>query len=100
MTADHAQQMTEKLLRFFGIIGWRVKVISVFPEHPKRLGLTSYRERTVYLAEHGLKDEREAYHTIYEEVAHAMTPGDAHGPRFKETFERIAYWTVYGKYFM
>jgi hypothetical protein len=95
MTADYAQQITEKLLRHFGIIGWRVKVVPVIPENPRWLGLCSYRRRTIFLAEHSLADDREAHATIYEELAHVMTEGDGHGPRFKETFERIAYWTVY-----
>ena len=96
MTAEYAQQITEKLLQHFGIVGWRVEIVPAFPEHPRRLGLCSYRRRTITLAEHGLENDREAWTTIWEELAHVMTPEDTeHGDRWRAVFERIAYWTVY-----
>jgi hypothetical protein len=96
MTPDRAVEITNALLRYFRLDRWhwRVEVVPQIPGHPNWLGVCSYRRWTITLAEHGLKDDREAMHTIYEEVAHAATPGDTtHGEKWRVVFERIAYFT-------
>ena len=92
MTGAYAVQMAEKVLEKYGITGWRIALVDHFPQHPKRFGLCSQRTRTITLAEHWLEDDREAWETIYHEIAHIMTPHDInHGPEWYATFRRIAF---------
>jgi len=92
VTGEYAVATAHKILQQHGVTGWRIVLVDVFPDHPKRFGLCSTRNRTITLAERWLADDREALETVYHEVAHALTPGDFdHGSRWNATFRRIAY---------
>lgn len=105
MTQDEARWITERLLRYFGLLDWSVHFVSFPPmadeqcvmdgvtyRRPvRRLGLCRYEPRRIELSEkHVAEDEREyIIETIVEEVAHALTPGDGHGPDFSWIKEGI-----------
>ena len=92
MTGAYALTMAEKILHKHGVTGWRVVLVDEFPDHPKRFGLCSQRTRTITLAERWLADDREAWETIYHEIAHALVPDDVlHGSRWYAMFRRIAF---------
>jgi hypothetical protein len=92
MTSAYAVEMARKVLLKCGLSNWTVNVVDEFPEHPKRFGLCSQRNRTITLAAKHLVNDREAWETIYHEVAHALTPDDIeHGAEWFRTFRRIAF---------
>lgn len=92
MTSEYAVATTAKILQKHGLPGWRVVLVDVFPDHPRRFGLCSQRTKTITLAERWLADDREAYETVYHEISHALTPNDLdHGHEWYSTFRRIAY---------
>jgi cyclomaltodextrinase / maltogenic alpha-amylase / neopullulanase len=56
-----------------------------------RLGACHHRNRTITLSKHfaALNGEGETRDTVLHEIAHALTPGAAHGPAWKKTAARI-----------
>jgi predicted SprT family Zn-dependent metalloprotease len=56
-----------------------------------RLGACHHRNSTITLSKHfaALNGEAETRDTVLHEIAHALTPGAAHGPRWKKTAVRI-----------
>jgi len=54
----------------------------------KSLGICDYATRTISVSEFNfgrLKDKRKVLDTVLHEIAHALTPGDGHGNRWKQT---------------
>jgi hypothetical protein len=108
MKQDHARRITERLLEGFGLTGWVLRFVNFAmmedeenitingvklpPLQRRRLGLCSYRNRTISLSIRHVEEDPDDYvlETIAEEVAHAITPDDTnHGPRWKRAYEHI-----------
>ena len=83
MKQERAHAIVERLLDAFRLRGWSLRFVD-FSE-PHRLGLCSYQFQTIKLSNRHLAEDsdNDVIETIAEEVAHALEPGAAHGPRWK-----------------
>lgn len=70
-----------KVLRDNGLGDWDVEVSN----HKKTYGMCLYGAKTILISKYliAADNESEIMDTIYHEVAHALTPGDGHGPAWK-----------------
>jgi hypothetical protein len=90
-----------KLLDAVGKTDWGVRVVAEIPEPPSRetcrdcgsqaktLGLCWPKGKILFLSSAQMRDDARTRETIYHEVAHAMTPGDAHGLAFEAALARV-----------
>jgi predicted SprT family Zn-dependent metalloprotease len=67
--------------------GWRFK----FDNAKRRFGLCSGRRKVISLSRYlvELNDGEEVRDTILHEIAHALVPGDGHGPKWKAVAKGI-----------
>lgn len=70
-----------------GLAGWSFR----FDHARRRFGSCRYRERVITLSRplvllNGVDEVRD---TILHEIAHALTPGDGHGGKWKSACRRI-----------
>lgn len=81
MEVTTALQLARKLLEEHGLNGWRVHL----SRSVRRLGFCDYTDRVIGLSRHHIEHgaEAEVRDTILHEIAHALTPGDAHGTRWQ-----------------
>lgn len=70
-----------------GLTGWRFR----FDRAKKRFGLCHYSSKTISLSRSltELNDAAQVEDTLLHEIAHALTPGAAHGPRWREVCRRL-----------
>ncbi|HEY2587403.1 MAG TPA: SprT-like domain-containing protein [Tepidisphaeraceae bacterium] len=70
-----------------GLAGWSFR----FDHAKRRFGSCQHRERTITLSRPLvlLNDVAEVRDTILHEIAHALTPGDGHGPKWRAACRRV-----------
>ena len=78
MNLQRAQMMLLDLLDFYGLTSWSMK----FDRSVSRLGLCSYKNKTISLGTHAtqVNSEEQVLNTCLHEIAHALIgPGYGHG---------------------
>lgn len=81
MLLSEARVLARQLMAQYGLSDWEFG----FDGARRRLGACWPRRRRITLSRHfvELNEQRIVRDVILHEVAHALTPGDGHGPRFK-----------------
>lgn len=81
MDLKEAQQMAFWLLDEYGLQHWKFE----FDNAKRRFGACHYRTRTITMSRHlvALNDRDRVLNTLTHEVAHALTPGESHGPKWQ-----------------
>jgi predicted SprT family Zn-dependent metalloprotease len=76
-----ARDLAVSLMRAHGLMGWTF----AFDHARRRFGACRYRAKRITLSRHlaFLNGEEEVRDTILHEIAHALTPGDGHGEKWK-----------------
>ncbi|HYO07513.1 MAG TPA: SprT-like domain-containing protein, partial [Tepidisphaeraceae bacterium] len=76
-----ARLLTRSLMNQHGLSDWRFD----FDHARRRFGSCRPRQKLITLSRHlvFLNEEPEVRDTILHEIAHALTPGDGHGRRWK-----------------
>ncbi len=76
-----AEHLALELLEKHGLHAWKFR----FDYAKRRFGSCDYRKRTITLSKHLtlLNPKSEVKDTLLHEIAHALTPGDNHGPKWQ-----------------
>lgn len=84
MTTSEIRSLARAKLAEHSLNDWNIQ----FESSHSRCGLCVYRQKTIRFS---LKDhsEREVLDTILHEIAHALTPGARHGPRWQAKLVEI-----------
>jgi predicted SprT family Zn-dependent metalloprotease len=87
MNLHEAAYLARELIAQHALIGWRFE----FDHARRRFGKCDYTNRRITLSRHltflnGMDEVRD---TILHEIAHALCPGDGHGPKWRATCVRI-----------
>ena len=89
MHPHDAQELARELMRQHGLFeaGWRFR----FDHARRRFGSCQYGPRFITLSRALtlLNGEAEVRDTLLHEIAHALTPGDGHGPRWRAKCREI-----------
>ena len=87
MDTYQAQQLALDLIAEHGLDGWTFR----FDGAKNRFGICRYGRREIGLSRPltALNGYDEVRDTILHEIAHALTPGAGHGPRWKQMAARI-----------
>jgi predicted SprT family Zn-dependent metalloprotease len=82
-----AKEMAWKLLREHALIGWRFQ----FDHARRRFGSCRLRTKLITLSKPLtlLNSQEQVRDTLLHEIAHALTPGDGHGPKWKAKCREI-----------
>lgn len=74
-------KLANDLLKHHGLHEWSFSL----DRAKTRAGKCSYRKKTIYLSKHyvSASNADDVKDTILHEIAHALTPGDGHGARWK-----------------
>jgi predicted SprT family Zn-dependent metalloprotease len=82
-----AAQLARSLMAQHGLSGWSFR----FDHARRRFGSCRYRERVITLSRPLvlLNDVAEVRDTILHEIAHALSPGDGHGPKWRAACRQI-----------
>ena len=82
-----ARALAVDLLRQHGLHGWSFR----FDHARRRFGACRYKQKTITLSRYltFLNCEAQVRDTILHEIAHALTPGDGHGAKWKRKCREI-----------
>jgi predicted SprT family Zn-dependent metalloprotease len=82
-----ARDLAVTLMRQYGLHDWTFR----FDHARRRFGSCRYKARVITLSRHltFLNPQEQVRDTILHEIAHALTPGDGHGGRWKRTCREI-----------
>jgi predicted SprT family Zn-dependent metalloprotease len=82
-----ATQLARLLMSHHGLSGWTFR----FDHARRRFGSCRYGEKAITLSRPLtlLNDLEQVRDTILHEIAHALCPGDGHGPRWKAACHRL-----------
>ncbi|HYO09526.1 MAG TPA: SprT-like domain-containing protein [Tepidisphaeraceae bacterium] len=82
-----AQSLARSLMNQHGLSDWRFG----FDHARRRFGSCRPRQKLITLSRHlvFLNEEPEVRDTILHEIAHALTPGDGHGRRWKAMCRQV-----------
>lgn len=82
-----ARQLALQLMSQYGLDGWRFE----FDHARRRFGCCRYRSKVISLSRPLtlLNDDVQIRDTILHEIAHALTPGDGHGARWRAACVRV-----------
>jgi predicted SprT family Zn-dependent metalloprotease len=78
---DEARTLATGLMRHHGLTGWSFR----FDRARRRFGCCRYGEKAITLSRSLvlLNSREQVSDTLLHEIAHALTPGDGHGARWK-----------------
>jgi predicted SprT family Zn-dependent metalloprotease len=78
-----ARYLARDLMHHHGLHDWQFR----FDHAKRRFGSCRYKSRLITLSRHltFLNEESQVRDTLLHEIAHALTPGDGHGQRWKAT---------------
>lgn len=81
MHPHEAMSLARTLMLQHGLVGWRFR----FDHARRRFGSCRYGERAITLSRPLtlLNNQEQVRDTILHEIAHALTPGDGHGAKWK-----------------
>jgi predicted SprT family Zn-dependent metalloprotease len=84
---DEARTLATHLFRKHGLDGWTFR----FDHARRRFGCCRYGQKAITLSRSLalLNSEEQVRDTLLHEIAHALTPGDGHGPGWKAMCARI-----------
>ena len=87
MTLFETQTLAKTLLRQHGLLDWKFR----FDRARRRFGSCSVRRKTITLSRAitMMNSDEQIRDTILHEIAHALTPGDGHGSRWKAMCVKI-----------
>ncbi len=87
MELSAARRLAHELMHRHGVGDWGF----AFDHAKRRLGSCRYAQRTLTLSAPltRLNDEAVVRDTILHEIAHALTPGAGHGPRWRTVARRL-----------
>lgn len=87
MHLNDAEDLAFDLMADYGLSTWNFG----FDNAKLRCGQCSHAKRRITLSRHyvELNDEREVRDTILHEIAHALTPGAKHGPKWQAVARRL-----------
>ncbi|MDQ3459375.1 MAG: SprT-like domain-containing protein [Deinococcota bacterium] len=82
-----ATTLARRLMLEHGLTDWTFR----FDRARRRFGLCDYGNRTISLSKHltELNDAAQVRDTLLHEIAHALSPGAGHGPRWRELCSRL-----------
>lgn len=82
MSPFDAQQLARQLMQQHGLAGWTF----AFDHAKRRFGSCRYRSKRITLSKTltFLNDQEQVRQTLMHEIAHALTPGAGHGPRWRQ----------------
>ena len=82
-----AAQLARSLMIQHGLSGWAFR----FDHARRRFGSCRYGEKTITLSRPLtlLNDDGQVRDTVLHEIAHALCPGDGHGPNWKAACRRL-----------
>src|SRR5262245_50285167 len=82
-----AENLARELMQRYGIGDWTFR----FDRARRRFGSCCHVRKTITLSAYltHLNDDEEVCDTILHEIAHALTPGDGHGPRWRAVCRQI-----------
>ena len=87
MDLVQARKLARSLMNAHGLTDWRL----MFDHARRRFGACHYLKKMITLSRTltHLNDEHQVRDTVLHEIAHALTPGDGHGPRWKAKCREI-----------
>jgi predicted SprT family Zn-dependent metalloprotease len=87
MDLDNAAMHVRNMMKLYNLEGWSF----AFDNAKRRCGQCSHKRKQITLSRHyaALNGPAEVHDTILHEIAHALTPGAGHGPKWRAMARKI-----------